>query len=319
MQHSPSIVFAPASIGNLSVGFDLLGMAVTSTERKLGDSVQVQAAEQSSLEITGEYAGVLTCDPVDNLVWTALLKFNQWLDKFTKIQSIDVQLTLNKGLPVCSGLGSSATSVVAACMALNSFYDSPFNEAKLLELMGGCEAGASGSVHYDNIAPSYLGGLRLCDSSSSHTSLLEWPKEWSLVLAYSGVNVPTSNARKALPDTYPRAIVIQQMQYLAHFVDAIHKNDLVRAANNVHDLLAEPYRSVFLPNFDVVSQALKNEYNVLASGISGSGPSLFAIVDEKADKNAIKTYLQQEYCQDNGFVVLADCERKGAQLVNSLF
>jgi len=109
------------------------------------------------------------------------------------------------------------------------------------------------------------------------------------------------------------------MLYLAHFVDAMHKKDLQRAANNIHDLLAEPYRSVFLPNFDVVSKALKHEYNVLASGISGSGPSIFAIVDETAVKNAIKTYLQQEYCQDNGFVVLADCDRKGAQLVNSLY
>ena len=306
-------VFAPASIGNLSVGFDLLGLAVSSIEHKLGDVVSVELASENKLDVIGDYSHVLTCEPTDNLVWTALKKFNAYLSENTDVVAQSVKLTLDKALPICSGLGSSGTSVVAACVALNEFYNKPLDKLALLELMGECEAGASGSVHYDNIAPTYLGGLRLCDSSCSKTSLLPWPKEWSLILAYSGVDVPTAQARKALPDTYPRSIVIQQMQYLAHFVDALHQNDLPRAACNVQDLLAEPYRSEFLPNFDEVTRTLQNKFKVLASGISGSGPTIFAIVDDSIDKIAVKEYLEQEYCQDNGFVVLADCDHQGAR------
>ena len=119
MNKASKTVFAPASIGNLSVGFDLLGLAVSSAEKKLGDTVTVEAADKHSLEIAGEYASVLSCEPCDNLVWTALLKFNQHLQQHATINEQKVRLTLNKGLPICSGLGSSATSVVAACMALN--------------------------------------------------------------------------------------------------------------------------------------------------------------------------------------------------------
>ncbi len=308
-------VFAPASIGNVSVGFDLLGLAVTTKEQSLGDVVSVELADENILQIVGDYAHVLTCEPSDNLVWTALEKFNQRVATDASLVIQTVKITLNKNLPICSGLGSSGTSVVAACMALNEFYSCPLNELDLLELMGQCEAGASGSIHYDNIAPTYLGGLRLCDSACSQTSLLPWPKEWSLVLAYSGVDVPTAQARQALPDTYPRSIVIQQMQYLAHFVDALHKGELARAACNIQDLLAEPYRSDFLPNFDEVTRTLQNKYKVLASGISGSGPTIFAILDETIDKIAVKQYLQQEYCQNNGFVVLADCDHLGARRI----
>ena len=308
-------IFAPASIGNLSVGFDLLGLAVTTADQKLGDVVSVETADENALLIIGEYAHVLTCEPQDNLVWTALEKFNTYLLKTNSVEIQNVKLTLNKALPIGSGLGSSGTSVVATCVALNEFYNKPLSELELLELMGQCEAGASGSVHYDNIAPTYLGGLRLCDSCCSRTSLLPWPKEWSLILAYSGVDVPTAQARKALPDSYPRSIVIQQMQYLAHFVDAIHQNDLERAACNVQDLLAEPYRSEFLPNFDEVTRTLQNTFKVLAAGISGSGPTIFAIVDETIDKIAIKEYLEQEYCQENGFVVFADCDHQGVRQV----
>lgn len=308
-------VFAPASIGNFSVGFDLLGLAVATKDGQLGDVVSVSAANKNSLSIVGKYAHVLTCEPQDNLVWIALEKFNAYLDKSTDVVLQPVALTLNKALPICSGLGSSGTSVVAACMALNEFYDKPLDELKLLELMGECEAGASGSVHYDNIAPTYLGGLRLCDSSCSKTSQLPWPKEWSLVLAYSGVDVPTEQARIALPSSYPRSIVIQQMQYLSHFVDALHQGNLSRAAKNVQDLIAEPYRSSFLPNFDEVTRTLQNKFNVLASGISGSGPTIFAVIDETIDKIAVKEYLEREYCQDNGFVVFADCDQQGAKRV----
>jgi len=308
-------VFAPASIGNVSVGFDLLGLAVASQDRQLGDVVSVEAATENSLEVIGEYANVLSPKPQDNLVWTALEKFNAYLTKFTDTKIQKVKLTLDKSLPICSGLGSSGTSVVAACVALNEFYNQAIDELKLLELMGDCEAGASGSVHYDNIAPSFLGGLRLCDSSCSQSFSIPWPEEWSLILAYSGVDVPTAQARKALPTSYPRSIVIKQMQYLAHFIDAMHQKDLSRAAANVQDLLAEPYRSEFLPNFDEVTRTLHNKFKVLASGISGSGPTVFAIIDGTVDKIAVKEYLEREYCLHNGFVVFADCNLHGAQKI----
>ncbi|MBT8142214.1 MAG: homoserine kinase [Gammaproteobacteria bacterium] len=312
----PLSVFAPASVGNFSVGFDLLGLAVSSPDRILGDTVTIAAADDNSLALNGAYANILPPDINDNLVWKALEIFNQRLSQKAGVELIvPVNLVLEKNLPICSGLGSSGTSVVASCMALNAFYNTPFTDQEILKIMGACEAGASGSVHYDNIAPTYLGGLRLCHAGSSQTNLLPWPEDWSLVLAYSGVDVPTAQARQALPQAYPRSAVISQMQYLAHFVDALHRNDLNRAAANIQDLIAEPYRARFLPEFDTVTQGLRNQFKVLASGISGSGPTIFALVDKQHDVDGIVDYLASEYCQEGGFVVRANCDRHGARLV----
>ncbi|MFT5297372.1 MAG: homoserine kinase, partial [Colwellia sp.] len=137
-------VFAPASIGNLNVGFDVLGLAVRPIDGTLlGDIVSIESAEENKLIVIGEFANKLPGKPTDNIVWHCLVLYNQALEKAQQpIQT--VQLTLDKKMPVGSGLGSSACSVVAALVALNEFYQQYFDEKNLLFMMGEMEAKISG-------------------------------------------------------------------------------------------------------------------------------------------------------------------------------
>ena len=146
-------VFAPASIGNVSVGFDVLGLAVKPIDGTLlGDIVSVEADSSDSLVVIGEFANKLPGAPTDNIVWHCLQLFNQQLlaDNY---DVVPVKLTLEKKMPVGSGLGSSACSVVAALEALNAYYlknkSISFSKEKMLFLMGQMEVKISGSLHYD--------------------------------------------------------------------------------------------------------------------------------------------------------------------------
>ena len=150
-------VYAPASSANMSVGFDVLGAAVTPVDGALlGDVVTVEAAETFSLNNLGRFADKLPSEPRENIVYQCWERFCQELGK-----QIPVAMTLEKNMPIGSGLGSSACSVVAALMAMNEHCGKPLNDTRLLALMGELEGRISGSIHYDNVAPCFLGGMQL--------------------------------------------------------------------------------------------------------------------------------------------------------------
>ncbi|MDG1751256.1 MAG: homoserine kinase, partial [Thalassotalea sp.] len=196
-------VFAPASIGNVSVGFDVLGLAVKPVDGTLlGDVVSVEASASDSLVVEGEFAKKLPGEPTDNIVWHCLQLFNTALTKAN--QSVEtVKLTLEKKMPVGSGLGSSACSVVAALEALNCYYktnnDFSFDKEKMLFMMGQMEAQISGSLHYDNVAPCYYGGMQLMvPDSNIITRTLPSFDDCYFVMAYPGIEVSTKAARDVL-------------------------------------------------------------------------------------------------------------------------
>ncbi|WP_312270068.1 homoserine kinase, partial [Pseudescherichia sp.] len=150
-------VYAPASSANMSVGFDVLGAAVTPVDDSLlGDVVTVEAADRFSLHNLGRFADKLPPEPRENIVYQCWERFCQELGK-----TIPVTMTLEKNMPIGSGLGSSACSVVAALMAMNEHCGKPLNDTRLLALMGELEGRISGSIHYDNVAPCFLGGMQL--------------------------------------------------------------------------------------------------------------------------------------------------------------
>ena len=150
-------VYAPASSANMSVGFDVLGAAVTPVDGSLlGDNVSVEAADRFSLQNLGRFADKLPSEPRENIVYQCWERFCQEIGK-----EIPVAMTLEKNMPIGSGLGSSACSVVAALVAMNEHCGRPLDETRMLALMGELEGRISGSVHYDNVAPCYLGGMQL--------------------------------------------------------------------------------------------------------------------------------------------------------------
>ncbi|MGO2474460.1 MAG: homoserine kinase, partial [Vibrio litoralis] len=155
-------VYAPASIGNVSVGFDVLGAAVSPIDGTLlGDRVLVKSSDSSfDLKTAGSFVAKLPTDPKENIVYHCWQVFARELEK-KNIPLLPLQMTLEKNMPIGSGLGSSACSIVAALDALNRFHQQPLNEMELLALMGEMEGQISGGIHYDNVAPCYLGGLQL--------------------------------------------------------------------------------------------------------------------------------------------------------------
>ncbi|ACA31986.1 homoserine kinase [Histophilus somni] len=308
-------IYAPASSANISVGFDTLGVAVSPIDGSLlGDVVQIEEIEQGfELESTGYFVRKLPKEPQKNIVYQAYVLFSERL-KLRNLKIKPLRLTLEKNMPIGSGLGSSACSIVATLVALNQFYQQPFSKMELLEMMGELEGRISGSIHYDNVAPCYLGGVQLMVQSLGNIcQQLPFFDNWYWVLAYPGIEVSTAEARAILPKSYTRQDVISHGRHLGSFVHACHTRQEALAAYMMRDVIAEPYREALLPNFAEVKQAVK-DLGVLASGISGSGPTMFAIAPDLAIATKSATYLENNYLQNNeGFVHICKVDNVGAR------
>jgi len=315
-------VFAPASIGNVSVGFDVLGMAVTPVDGTLlGDVVDVEHSDNNSdLIVVGQFADKLPSNKEDNIVWSCLLLFNQALAQVNQ-EVVEVSLTLDKKMPVGSGLGSSACSVVAALAALNLYYQKyqkfSFSKQEMLEMMGQMEAQISGSLHYDNVAPCYYGGLQLMVPDEKVISrTLPCFNDCFYVMAYPGIEVSTKAAREVLPAQYSRADVIRHGQNLATFVDACHRQDKQQAFSVLTDVVAEPYRTSLLPKYQQAHDYLMAQ-GALAVGISGSGPTLFSVCQSEQQAKEFAQWLESHYLQEvngqnYGFVHVCQVDENGA-------
>ncbi|TQI78758.1 homoserine kinase [Serratia fonticola] len=303
-------VYAPASIGNVSVGFDVLGAAVSPVDGTLlGDCVSVEAASRFSLENAGRFVSKLPADPKENIVYQCWERFCQEIGR-----EVPVAMRLEKNMPIGSGLGSSACSVVAGLMAMNEFCDRPLDKMQLLALMGELEGRISGSVHYDNVAPCYLGGMQLMLEEEGYICQ-EVPgfQQWLWVMAYPGIKVSTAEARAILPAQYRRQDCISHGRYLAGFIHACHTQQPRLAAKLMQDVIAEPYRTRLLPGFADARKAAQ-DIGALACGISGSGPTLFAVCDDTATAQRMADWLTHHYLQnDEGFVHICRLDTAGAR------
>jgi homoserine kinase len=303
-------IYAPASIGNVSVGFDVLGAAVSPVDGTLlGDCVSVEAADSFSLVNSGRFVSKLPTNPQENIVYQCWERFCQAIGKH-----VPVAMTLEKNMPIGSGLGSSACSVVAGLMAMNEFCGKPLNDTELLALMGELEGRISGSVHFDNVAPCFLGGVQLMIEENGIISQdVPCFDEWLWVMAYPGIKVSTAEARAILPAQYRKEDAIKHGRLLAGFIHACHTRQSGLAAKLMQDVIAEPYRTKLLPGFADARKAAQ-DIGALACGISGSGPTLFAVCNEMATAQRMADWLSQHYLQnEEGFVHICRLDTAGAR------
>jgi homoserine kinase len=310
-------VYAPASSGNVSVGFDALGFALAPVDGSLlGDCVSIMPGrpEDWMLCLGGPFEHALPQDQEQNIVITSCRRFEQ-AARETGVDIHPLNITLDKRLPVGSGLGSSASSIVATLVALNHYFDRPLDRPALLQLMAEMEGSISGEIHLDNIAPCLLGGLRLCVPGGARQYALPWPGHWQSVVAWPGTRLETKSAREVLPESYDRKTVVAHGAQFALFVHQLHQGEVGAAAECLVDLVAEPYRKSLLPGFDEAREALA-QMGALATGISGSGPTIFCIADDSRVAETAADWLKQNYLQnENGFVHICRADLAGAREV----
>lgn len=304
--------YAPASIGNFSLGFDVLGAALKPVDgTRLGDEVAVVPADVFSLTITGPFAHKLPADTHSNIVTKCFEHFSCALDQQGHAAQ-PVAMTLYKNLPIGSGLGSSASSIVAAFQALNESAGRPFDKDSLLAMMGELEGQISGSTHYDNVAPCFLGGLTLMTGDAQIAVKLPTIDNWYVAVCYSGISVSTAEARDILPAAIPMHDTLTFGRQLAVFVHALYEGNSAQAAAMIRDVIAEPSRKQLLPAFDAAREASMAN-GALAFGISGSGPTVFAVCDSEAVATNVAASLKETYIQnDDGFAHVCRVPTDGA-------
>ena len=308
--------FAPASTGNFSVGFDLLGAAFAPVNGELlGDELVIEGeAAELTLRLSGRYVHQLPGDVTDNLVVSCFYAFEKKLGKPLPRLS----LHLKKHLPVGSGLGSSACSIVVACYAFNDYFGKPLSDYELLQLTAECEGGVSGAVHYDNVAPSLVGGLLLMlPESPLLYRPLPWFPHWKVVLCYPGTVLSTKAAREVLPKELSLKHGIQFAGNLARFVSALYAKDETEAFASLQDLVAEPARLPLIPELSAIRAALMAE-GIGHVGISGAGPTLFAVCQNDEQAEFAAAYLRQHYEKNQDAMThICTLEQQGARVLSN--
>ena len=289
------VAYAPASIGNVAAGFDLLGAALAPLDGTLlGDLVQVAHAEEASFHLTGPFATALADDRRPNLV----LRTRDLFVEAVRAGGDEVgpfAITLEKRLPVASGLGSSASSIVATLVALQALCGEPLSGSDLLNLAGRAEGLTSGERHLDNVAPSLLGGLQLLvpgRDGLAATRHLPWPADLLLVVVHPALRLSTADSRGVLPEHPGWRETVDFAGNLASLVQALHTDDRALLARCLRDPLVEMHRAPLVPGFRA-AQAAALALGALGCSLSGSGPSIFAVAEDEARAGAISTAIRR--------------------------
>jgi homoserine kinase len=272
--------FAPASVGNVGVGFDILGHTVAA----LGDKVRATRRAERGVAIRS-ITGTVENLPLAAEKNTAGMAVLAMCRELSLPYGFD--LDIEKGIPLGSGLGGSAASAVAGIVAATALVGERLDRTELLKFAMQGEAVASGSVHVDNIAPSLYGGLVLTVGiDNPFVKQIPVPDTIRCVLVHPHMVLPTREARAILSKSVPLSDVIWQQANLAGFLAGCFTNDIALIRESLLDVVIEPQRQVLIPGFVDVKQAALAA-GALGGSISGAGPTVFAWVDE-ADAEKVR-------------------------------
>ena len=292
MNHSAT-AFAPASVGNIGVGFDLLGHAIDGP-RDLATVRRIAEPQVRIDAIGGDIAGAdtLPLDPRRNTAGGALLALREALGL-----PYGFALELHKGVPLGSGLGGSAASCVAALVAANALLDAPLPREALYRFALDGEAISSGSRHGDNVAPMLLGGVAL--ATEARALRIAAPDWLHAVVVHPDQVLETRRSREVLAAPYPLADVVRQGAHLAQYLLRLQHDDADLLRHGLRDVLVEPRRAPLIPGFSAVKAAAL-EHGALGASISGGGPSVFAWFRSRAAAEAAAPSMRGGFA-DAGF------------------
>ncbi|MFO0600467.1 MAG: homoserine kinase [Myxococcaceae bacterium] len=278
--------FAPASIGNVAVGFDVLGHSVAGP----GDTVTVSLNSTGEVRITS-IKGVVTSLPAnaaDNTAGRALLHLKRSCDP-----SLGFDVEIEKGIALGSGMGGSAASAVAAVVAANALLDAPLGLEALYQSAMDGEAAASGSAHGDNVGPMLLGGLVIAPTSGAAVKV-PVPHWLHVALVHPHFVLETKTARAVLQGPWQLHDFVVQSEGLALFLAGCFQSDASLLRRGLRDVLVEPRRASLIPGFAAVKQAALDA-GAIGASIAGAGPSVFAWFESPEQAEAASVAMAAQF------------------------
>lgn len=266
-------VFAPASVANMAVGYDILGFAIEGP----GDEILVREGSQPGLHIS-KITGTKKKLPLEvekNTAGFAALQFLKHIGE----EGRSIEMEIHKKMPFGSGLGSSAASAAAGVFAANEFVGRPLQRKELLKFAVAGEQVADGAWHADNVAPSLLGGIILIrDNPSLDLVKLPSPDGIYATVIYPHISILTKESRAILSDSIELNQHIKQSGNLGFFVAALYRLDMEMIRRSLQDIIIEPQRAKLIPHFYEMKEIALSE-GALGFSISGAGPSVFTLCE----------------------------------------
>jgi homoserine kinase len=283
-------LFCPATIANLSCGFDVLGLCLTTA----GDEMIIRKSDVKGVRITKIVGADLPMETENNVSGVAALAMLEEVET-----EFGFEIEIYKNIKAGSGIGSSAASSAGAVFGINELLGRPFTRKELVKFAMQGEKLASGNAHADNVAPCLLGGFTLVRSSNPLDIIkIDSPSELYATVVHPQIELKTSDARSVLKQTVSLKSAITQWGNVGGLVAGLYTNDYELIGRSLHDEIIEPVRSMLIPGFDLIKKTAY-ENGALGSGISGSGPSIFALSKGKETAEKIAKAMSAVYDEIN--------------------
>ncbi len=279
-------IFAPATVANLSCGFDVLGACLDN----VGDEMSIRKNDLNQIRITKITGQELPFEPDKNVAGVAVKAF---LERLGTNQGFDIEI--HKKIKAGSGIGSSAASSAGAVFGVNKLLEEPFTLKELIPFAMEGERLASGNAHADNVAPALLGGFCLVKSYIPLEILeLPCPPELRVVVLHPLIEVKTKDSRALIKLNVSLQKAVSQWGNLGAFVSALYTDDYGLLGRSLKDEIIEPVRSILIPFYDDLKE-IAMENGALGFGISGSGPSVYAMCKGQKSAKKVKEAMQLFY------------------------
>jgi homoserine kinase len=283
-------IFCPATIANLNCGFDVMGLCLDG----IGDEMIIRKVAQKGVRITKITGADLPLETEKNVAGVAALAlYNDAIYRVSIEHGFEIEI--HKKIKAGSGIGSSSASAAGAVFGINELLGKPFTKHELVFFAMKGEVVASGSEHADNVAPCILGGFTLVRGYNPLDVIkIESPSELYAVVLHPHIEVKTSDSRAVLSPTVSLKSAITQWGNLGGLIAGLYTKDYELIGRSLQDVIVEPARKHLIPNFDLVkNEALKN--GALGAGISGAGPSIFALCKGETSANTIAKSMSDAY------------------------
>ena len=278
-------IFSPATVANVSCGFDVLGFCLDT----IGDEMIIRKTDKKGIYISKIEGHDLPFETEKNVAGVSALALYEDAQP-----NCGFEIEIYKKIKPGSGVGSSSASAAGSVFAINELLGKPYNKTQLTYFAMKGEALASGSEHADNIAPALFGGFTLLKNVTPIEVLqIPTPSNLYVTVIHPQIEIKTSEARAILPKEVELKKAITQWANVGSLVHALHTNDYQLIKRSLEDVIVEPHRSKLIPFFNDVKLAANT--HALGTGISGSGPSIFALSEGIENAKKVKQAIRNVY------------------------